>query len=445
MFVIYLYLSAERLKKILDQTSSHESDDDVRPEEKQGLSVGDEVSWKGADEDLSPGSVGRITINFGDGDVEAFFPNARNEQKLFTFAENRLNVLRRVTDIATASAMSHSSEGMALRAWLNKKVKKLTKDEEDEEDPESESDDSDGMDEEDENNSEDNDERWAPPKRFHEYVSQSEWSTEAKTLCVRIISASHLPAPTGEEVGLESHRRVGEDGEDDKQDSEEVIARGGTSIDVELMGAPCDCKKWATSKAITNDGVKHIFDQAVVVNVAEPRLALLKLTVLRKGVPIAQTVVPVHRMRTGLRWTQLYDPLSYSDKVTADFLLTRLLVLVHLKPYVSSKPMSRLMRIGRSVRSVLKGGASMRRAAHLVSRSSGILAEKGTFPAGGDDELTQRFNEALEKAAAQAFWEASGPNVPPPPGTMPKKSAINRSKHHDSGSATKRASFFEGP
>ena len=71
--------------------------------------------------------------------------------------------------------------------------------------------------------------------------------------------------------------------------------------------------------------------QAFKCAVAEPRLALLRLAVLRAGAPVAQTVVPVHLMRPGLRWVQLYDPSSVSDKVTSDFIMTRLLVLVQVE------------------------------------------------------------------------------------------------------------------
>jgi hypothetical protein len=47
---------------------------------------------------------------------------------------------------------------------------------------------------------------------------------------------------------------------------------------------------------------------------------------------VAQTVVPVHLIRSGLRWVQLYDPISHSDRVSSDYLLTRLLLLVGTEP-----------------------------------------------------------------------------------------------------------------
>jgi hypothetical protein len=43
---------------------------------------------------------------------------------------------------------------------------------------------------------------------------------------------------------------------------------------------------------------------------------------------VAQTVVPVHLMRPGLRWVQLYDPDARTGLLTERFVLTRLLVLV---------------------------------------------------------------------------------------------------------------------
>ena len=112
------------------------------------------------------------------------------------------------------------------------------------------------------------------------------------------------------------------------------LQEDGASFELELHGVPCDAKKWPASSEVSNDGVKHVFDEAVCVDIAEPRLALMRFTVMRHGVPCAQTAVPCHLMRPGVRWLQLYDPLSYSDKVTSDYLLTRLLVFVHKEPLV---------------------------------------------------------------------------------------------------------------
>jgi hypothetical protein len=50
---------------------------------------------------------------------------------------------------------------------------------------------------------------------------------------------------------------------------------------------------------------------------------------------VAQTVVPVHLMRPGLRWVQLYDPDARTGTLTERFVLTRLLVLVGLQPVKS--------------------------------------------------------------------------------------------------------------
>ena len=48
------------------------------------FAAGDEVTWKGSDEDLPPGSVGKVLLVHGDGDVEAVFTTA-NGPKTFAF------------------------------------------------------------------------------------------------------------------------------------------------------------------------------------------------------------------------------------------------------------------------------------------------------------------------------------------------------------------------
>ena len=125
---------------------------------------------------------------------------------------------------------------------------------------------------------------WAPPVKFKDYVAESPWATEAMSLCVRVLSASHLPKrASGDESSGGDH--------DEK-----------ASVEMEIVGAPCDCRRWGPSVPTAADGVKHIFDECLSTDVAEPRLALLRFAVLRGGNPVAQTVVPVHRMRQGVRW-----------------------------------------------------------------------------------------------------------------------------------------------
>jgi hypothetical protein len=126
-------------------------------------------------------------------------------------------------------------------------------------------------------------------------------------------------------------------------------ASGGVdsaSVEVEVFGAPCDARAWPPSKEVGNDGVKHIFDEAFTCCVAEPRLALLRLAVRRGGAVVAQAVVPVHLMRQGVRWCQLYDPVSHSHEVTADFLLTRLVVVVSAEPASQSDAAGKASRFG---------------------------------------------------------------------------------------------------
>jgi hypothetical protein len=73
-----------------------------------GLAVGDQVSWKGADGDLPPGTVGRVVAAHADGDVEALFAVASGDMKAFTFAAHRLHLLARP---AAAAAAALACEG----------------------------------------------------------------------------------------------------------------------------------------------------------------------------------------------------------------------------------------------------------------------------------------------------------------------------------------------
>jgi len=162
------------------------------------------------------------------------------------------------------------------------------------------------------------DEAWVPPINSEDYIN-GPFGNEARLLHFRVISAAHLPNPPGGSASSSSS------GSSSSSDSEK------TCVGCEIFGAPCDKKSFIT-KDVGNDGVKFVYDEGFSTLVAEPRLALLKLTVYRQSLPIAQTVVPVHLMRNGLRWVQLYDPISHSDRVSSDYLLTRLLVLVASDP-----------------------------------------------------------------------------------------------------------------
>ena len=51
----------------------------------------------------------------------------------------------------------------------------------------------------------------------------------------------------------------------------------------------------------------------------------------------AQEVVPVHLMRPGIRWVQLFDPNARSEKVTEKYLLTRMLVMIGFKSLAIKK------------------------------------------------------------------------------------------------------------
>ena len=409
-----------------------------------------------SDEDLSPNTVGRVTIIYGDGDVEVFFPEAHNEQKEFTFSSHRLRLVRQANNLEGQSMMSHSGEGAAMktwsqdRSWVGSPAKNglvATNDDSDDDHGGSERGGSDSMSDDEQNDSENDDEMWTPPRKFKEYIAQSEWATEALTLCVRVISASHLPMPAPAEGGQrEKPKTVDLDSEEKDEsvlDDEFMNSQGEASIEIELLGAPCDNKKWTNSRTAGNEGTKHIFDQAIVVNVAEPRLALLKFVVLRKGVAIAQTVVPVHRMRSGLRWTQLYSPEAFSDKVSADYLLTRLLVMVDRKPYLPPAPNSKLALVWGS----MKGAFGRKKLPPNLVHESIAALDANTSPVPvdtsnlGDDELSRRLRQAQEEAEereTQAFWENSGTNKPTLASATPVKSALKKSKY---SGPPRRASF----
>jgi hypothetical protein len=176
---------------------------------------------------------------------------------------------------------------------------------------------------------------------------------QAITLTVRIISAENIPdslnAPDGAKRGLNrsksSYFSSSADADASGNSSSSVFS-SNAKVEVELHGAPCDRRQFTMREARPREGTKHIIDQAFAAPVAEPRLALLRLSVLTGysdgandsgggssgAQTVAQTVLPVNKLRPGLRLVQLYDPQSMSDKVTQEFMLTRLLVMVNVEP-----------------------------------------------------------------------------------------------------------------
>ena len=121
------------------------------------------------------------------------------------------------------------------------------------------------------------------------------------------------------------------------------------AVEVEVHGAPCDRARFASAAPHASEGTKYIFDESMTTPVGEPRLALLRFTVVKQGLAVAQAVLPVDRVRPGVRWVQLYDPLSMSDKVTQDFILTRLLVLVSCEPIQSKASAKEARRTRKSI------------------------------------------------------------------------------------------------
>jgi chemotaxis protein histidine kinase CheA len=267
---------------------------------------------------------------------------------------------------AAEAAAEAESAAAAAQAAADEAAENSEEDEvDDESEDDEEGEDSDGNPDDAATDDEGSDgERWHPPTSVQTYVATSKWATEAATYTVRVLSASHLPKSSASTNSSGSSGASGGGGASSSSSIFSAAAAeddGNASLEVELHGAPCDCRKWPPSSEVSNDGVKHVFDEAVAVEVAEPRLALLRFTVLRQGVPCAQTVVPCHLMRPGVRWVQLYDPLSYSDKVTSDYLLTRLLVLVHKEPLGSKAkgghPSSRFGQLGAALGAKAKEAA----------------------------------------------------------------------------------------
>ncbi len=93
------------------------------------LSVGDSVQWRGFDDDIPIGTFGRVTKVFGDGDVEAEFPDQTGgSQLIFTFSEKRLkraapkeSIPKRSGSLALQKQGETSAEllARAYRAQLN--------------------------------------------------------------------------------------------------------------------------------------------------------------------------------------------------------------------------------------------------------------------------------------------------------------------------------------
>jgi hypothetical protein len=62
---------------------------------------------------------------------------------------------------------------------------------------------------------------------------------------------------------------------------------------VDLVGLPCDQRRWSCDEVKGSAGSKFVFDLAFGGCVAEPRLALLKFAVLRGGVQVVDARVCV--------------------------------------------------------------------------------------------------------------------------------------------------------
>ena len=146
----------------------------------------------------------------------------------------------------------------------------------------------------------------------------------------------HNKDPGGNEGWVEKKQ-------EEEREEEEAAKGGRVVVEAELFGAPCDARRWGCTAASGNDGFSHVLDAALCADVAEPRLALLRLAVLRTGGgsggggPAAVAVVPMHLLRPGLRWVQLHDPAARSGSPpAAGFALARLLLLVRIKPLVGA-------------------------------------------------------------------------------------------------------------
>jgi len=94
------------------------------PSDESMLSVGDFVTWKGSDDELPAGTVGKITqIHHEDGDAECLFETAAG-LKIFTFAMKRLNLVLAIGD----SVVWKGSDDELPAGTIGKVVHVFTKD-----------------------------------------------------------------------------------------------------------------------------------------------------------------------------------------------------------------------------------------------------------------------------------------------------------------------------
>jgi hypothetical protein len=147
---------------------------------------------------------------------------------------------------------------------------------------------------------------WHPPVDTLAYLKESEYGDQAISLCFRVFNASHLPSPsmsttssrrTSSIVGtldsladLTQHVNSGlsHNTSSSSGSTSQMVVEGQdkVSLQVEVCGAPCDKRQWPVSKEVGNDGVRHMFDECFCCDIAEPRLALIKFSLLRKGIEV---------------------------------------------------------------------------------------------------------------------------------------------------------------
>lgn len=89
----------------------HLTIDNSTPSQWMSFSVGDVVTWKGADDEIPSGSLGKVLKVFGDGDVEVSFNERPGvEACVYTFGEDRLDLAlpRGVTTTSVVFTLSDS-------------------------------------------------------------------------------------------------------------------------------------------------------------------------------------------------------------------------------------------------------------------------------------------------------------------------------------------------
>jgi len=83
----------------------------VKPDETKPLALGDSVTWKGSDDDLPPGTVGKIVkLHPADGDAECLFETPTGGPQTFTFMLNRLDRYPPASSSQTASRTSRKAK-----------------------------------------------------------------------------------------------------------------------------------------------------------------------------------------------------------------------------------------------------------------------------------------------------------------------------------------------